>query len=132
MSDETLRHFTRRYLEAQSNRVDEIDFAFQGGEPTPLGIDFFHKALTYQEKYCPPGKRIQNAFQTNGLLLDDERDDRTAEAATPAGENHGSDTCRRRVPKPTTAEFPENRAEHALPLRFRKKIQELLPTQEIV
>jgi uncharacterized protein len=37
-----------------------------------LGTDFFKKALRLQRKHCPPGKRIVNTLQTNGILLDDE------------------------------------------------------------
>jgi len=71
MSDETLGAFVRQYLEAQPEAVEEIDFAFQGGEPTLLGIDFFRRVLQLQKEYTPPGKRIHNSLQTNGVLLDD-------------------------------------------------------------
>ena len=37
-----------------------------------MGIDFFHRVVELQQKYCPPGMRIVNAFQTNGILLNDE------------------------------------------------------------
>jgi uncharacterized protein len=70
MSPETQEAYIRQYIEAQD--VPEIEFAWQGGEPTLLGVDFFRRAVELQQKYCPPGKRIQNAFQTNGVLLDDE------------------------------------------------------------
>jgi uncharacterized protein len=68
MSDEVLENFVRQYIEAQS--IPEITFAWQGGEPTLLGVDFFRKAVEFQEKYAQ-GKRIQNSFQTNGVLIDD-------------------------------------------------------------
>ena len=71
MSDETLRAYVRQYIEAQPETVEEIDFAFQGGEPTLLGIDFFRRVLQLQEEYTPSGKRIHNSLQTNGVLLDD-------------------------------------------------------------
>jgi uncharacterized protein len=69
MSDEVLESFTRQYIEAQ--RVPEVTFAWQGGEPTLMGLDFFRKALALQEQYRKPGMRILNALQTNGILLDD-------------------------------------------------------------
>jgi hypothetical protein len=47
-----------------------VSFAWQGGEPTLLGISFFERALELQKKYAG-GKIIDNAFQTNGTLLDD-------------------------------------------------------------
>jgi uncharacterized protein len=70
MSDETLENYTRQYI--QSQRVPEINFAWQGGEPTLMGLDFFRKAVAYQKKYARPSMRIENALQTNGALLDDE------------------------------------------------------------
>ena len=71
MSDETLEAYVRQYLEAQPEVVEEIDFAFQGGEPTLLGIDFFRRVLQLQKKHAPAGMRIHNSLQTNGVLLDD-------------------------------------------------------------
>ena len=46
-------------------------FAWQGGEPTLMGLDFFRKAISYQIKYRKPGVTIENAIQTNGTALDD-------------------------------------------------------------
>ncbi|MFI5377737.1 MAG: anaerobic sulfatase maturase [Tepidisphaerales bacterium] len=69
MSDEVLEAYIRQYIEAQ--RIPEINFAWQGGEPTLLGVGFFRKVVELQAKYAN-GKRIHNAFQTNGTLLDDE------------------------------------------------------------
>jgi uncharacterized protein len=71
MSDETLEVFIRQYIETQPEAVDEIDFAFQGGEPTLLGIDFFRRVVQLQKKYAPAGMQIHNSLQTNGVLLDD-------------------------------------------------------------
>jgi uncharacterized protein len=70
MSDETLESYTRQYI--QSQRAPEVNFAWQGGEPTLMGLDFFRKAVAKQQKYARPGMRIENALQTNGTLLDDE------------------------------------------------------------
>ncbi|MBU1174135.1 MAG: anaerobic sulfatase maturase, partial [Alphaproteobacteria bacterium] len=50
----------------------EIEFAWQGGEPTLLGVDFFERAVALQKQHCPEGVKITNAFQTNGILLDDD------------------------------------------------------------
>jgi len=71
MSDETLEAYVRQYIEAQPEAVEEINFAFQGGEPTLLGIDFFRRAVKLQRKYTPAGRRLRNSLQTNGVLLDD-------------------------------------------------------------
>jgi len=72
MTDEVLEKFTRQYIESQPAEARQVDFAWQGGEPTLMGIDFFQKALTYQQKYARPGMRITNSLQTNGTLLNDE------------------------------------------------------------
>lgn len=69
MSDTVLDAYIRQYIENQS--VPEIHFAWQGGEPTLLGVDFFRKVVQTQKKYAQ-GKTIHNAFQTNGTLIDDE------------------------------------------------------------
>lgn len=68
MTEETLEAYIRQYIEAQD--VPEIQFAWQGGEPTILGVEFFERAVELQKRYAN-GKRINNAFQTNGILLDD-------------------------------------------------------------
>lgn len=69
MSDQVLESYVRQYIEAQDSPV--ITFAWQGGEPTLLGVEFFRKAVALQKTYAD-GKQIENTFQTNGILLDDE------------------------------------------------------------
>jgi uncharacterized protein len=69
MADDLLEDYIRQYIEGQ--QVPEITFAWQGGEPTLMGLPFFERAVAIQQKHCPPGKWISNAFQTNGVLLDD-------------------------------------------------------------
>lgn len=69
MGDEVLESYIRQTIAAQN--TPEVSFAWQGGEPTLIGIDFFRKILALQKRYAK-GKRIQNALQTNGTLLDDE------------------------------------------------------------
>lgn len=70
MDDDTLELFIRQYIEAQPGPV--VTFAWQGGEPTLLGRDFFQKVIKFQEKHAPTDIRIQNTLQTNGTLLDEE------------------------------------------------------------
>jgi uncharacterized protein len=48
-----------------------VTFTWQGGEPGLTGIDFFRKALSFQKKFAG-GRQIENAFQTNGTLIDEE------------------------------------------------------------
>ena len=69
MSDEVLEGYVSSYIEAQD--VPEVNFAWQGGEPTLMGIDFYRRAVGLQRQYAD-GKTITNAFQTNGILLDDD------------------------------------------------------------
>ncbi|MDZ4861267.1 MAG: anaerobic sulfatase-maturation protein [Candidatus Hydrogenedentes bacterium] len=68
MTEEVLESYVQQYIEAQS--TPETHFAWQGGEPTLLGVDFFRKAVEFQKKYAN-GKTITNALQTNGILLND-------------------------------------------------------------
>jgi len=51
---------------------EECTFAFQGGEPTLVGIDFYKKLLEYEQKYNQKNIRINNTIQTNGLVIDEE------------------------------------------------------------
>lgn len=69
MRDDTLEAFIRQYIEAQP--ADRVCFAWQGGEPTLLGVDFFRKVVSLQQRFSE-GKTIENALQTNATLLDDE------------------------------------------------------------
>ncbi len=70
MSERTLEELTRQYIGSQEGKV--ISFAWQGGEPTLMGQEFFQKALELQDKYRRPGMIIENTLQTNGTLLDDQ------------------------------------------------------------
>jgi uncharacterized protein len=69
MKPEVLETYVRDYIAAQPGPT--VNFAWQGGEPTLLGVEFFRTAVALQAKYAQ-GKTIENAFQTNGVLLDDE------------------------------------------------------------
>ena len=70
MSEAVLETFTKEYIAAQ--KMPEVTFAWQGGEPTLMGLDFFKQAVAFQGKYQRPGMRFLNALQTNGTLLDDD------------------------------------------------------------
>jgi len=69
MPDKVLEEYIRQTIEAHC--IPEVTFAWQGGEPTLLGRDFFEKAMALQKKYRRPGMVIQNTIQTNGILVDD-------------------------------------------------------------
>jgi uncharacterized protein len=70
MSDEIMESYIRQTIEA--HRVPQVTIAWQGGEPTLMGLDFFRRAVDVQKKYARPGMRIENTLQTNGVLLDNE------------------------------------------------------------
>jgi uncharacterized protein len=69
MSDETLETYIRQLIESQ--RTSEVTIAWQGGEPTLMGLDFFKRAMDVVHTYARPGTTIQHTMQTNGILLND-------------------------------------------------------------
>jgi uncharacterized protein len=70
MSEETLDAYIKQLIE--THRSNEVAVAWQGGEPTLMGVEFYRKAIQIQEKYRRPGMTFENTMQTNGTLLDDE------------------------------------------------------------
>ncbi len=70
MSDSLLEHYIRQLIE--SHQADEVNIAWQGGEPTLMGLDFYRRAMALAEKYRRPGIRFVHTLQTNGTLLDDD------------------------------------------------------------
>ena len=68
MPADVLESYIRQYIEAHDTPV--VSFAWQGGEPTLLGVDYFRNIVRLQAEYAG-GKQIENAFQTNGVLLDE-------------------------------------------------------------
>jgi len=70
MSDATLDAYIQQLLEA--HRAPQVTVAWQGGEPTLMGLGFFARAVELVEKYRRPDQVVQQTFQTNGLLLDDD------------------------------------------------------------
>ena len=66
MSLDTLRDYVKNYIESHAG--NRVEFAWQGGEPTLLGLDFFKSAVDFQHEFAND-KTITNAFQTNGLAL---------------------------------------------------------------
>jgi uncharacterized protein len=68
MADDVLETYIRQYIQSQPD--NHVSFAWQGGEPTLLGIPFFERVVALQKQYAN-GKTVDNAFQTNGTLLDD-------------------------------------------------------------
>ena len=69
MPDDVLRAFIANYITSQPTPI--VEFVWQGGEPTLLGIDFFKRVMELQKQFAG-AKTITNALQTNGTLLTDE------------------------------------------------------------
>ena len=70
MSDEVLDRYLKQLIDAHSSPV--VTVAWQGGEPTLMGLDFYRRAIEVQERYRKPGTSFENTIQTNGTLLTDE------------------------------------------------------------
>jgi len=58
MGDDELETFVRQLIEAQPGR--HVQFAWQGGEPTLLGVAYFRKVVQLQRRHAN-GKTIENA-----------------------------------------------------------------------
>lgn len=70
MADELLEAYIQQLLEA--HQVPEVTIAWQGGEPTLMGLDFFKRSIEYVEQYKKPEQRVSHTMQTNGTKLDDD------------------------------------------------------------
>ena len=71
MADELLEAYVKQLIEAHAG-VPEVAIAWQGGEPTLMGVDFFRRSVELAEVYLQPGQRAAYTIQTNGTLLDEE------------------------------------------------------------
>jgi len=69
MADDLLEAYIRQLI--QGHQLPAVTVAWQGGEPTLMGLDFFRRSIDYVEKYRRPGMRVEYTIQTNGTLLDD-------------------------------------------------------------
>jgi len=70
MTDEVMERYIRQTIGAHS--VPQVTIAWQGGEPTLMGLDFFRRAVDIEMDAMRPGMTVENTLQTNGVLLDDE------------------------------------------------------------
>lgn len=69
MSDSVLELYIKQFIEAQNS--PEINIAWQGGEPTIIGLDFYKHSIELVKKYQRPGQQILHTIQTNGTRLND-------------------------------------------------------------
>ena len=71
MADELLEAYLRQLIEAHAGSP-EVMVAWQGGEPTLMGLDFFRRSVEIAERYLRPGQQAVYTIQTNGTLIDTE------------------------------------------------------------
>jgi uncharacterized protein len=71
MSDEQLDDYLRQLIEAHAG-APAVTIAWQGGEPTLMGLEFFRRSVEIAERYLEPGQRAVHTIQTNGTLIDAE------------------------------------------------------------
>ena len=69
MDDTTLESYIQQLLAA--HRTPEVTVAWQGGEPTMMGLDFFRRSMDVVERHRDPNQRVQHTIQTNGVLIDE-------------------------------------------------------------
>jgi uncharacterized protein len=70
MKDDVLEAYIQQLIESQSAPL--VTIAWQGGEPTMMGLDFFRQAMALVQEHSRPGMQIDHTIQTNGTLLDEE------------------------------------------------------------
>ncbi len=70
MADDVLHTYIRQVIESQL--APEVTIAWQGGEPTLMGVEFFRRAVAYAEECAGAGRTLHHTIQTNGTLLTDE------------------------------------------------------------
>lgn len=68
MEEKTIKNIIRKVLR---QNVKNVCFAFQGGEPTLRGQDFFEKVIELENQYNTHHCSILNSLQTNGLCIDE-------------------------------------------------------------
>ena len=69
MSEETLEQIVKKSL---SYAEISCTFAFQGGEPTLIGLPFYYHLIDLVKKYNINNLKIHYAIQTNGYHLEEE------------------------------------------------------------
>ena len=70
MPDDILEAYILQHIETSPDPV--IRFSWHGGEPTLLGLNYFHKIVGLQRKHQPSHRQIINGIQTNGTLIDED------------------------------------------------------------
>ncbi len=71
MADELLETYIHQLIDAHA-RAAIVQIAWQGGEPTLMGVDFFRRSVELVNRSLRPGQRAEYTIQTNGTKLDAE------------------------------------------------------------
>lgn len=69
MTEETQKELVKKALAYADGHCG---FAFQGGEPTLAGLDFFCRQVDLEKRYNFKGVNVTNSIQTNGLAINEE------------------------------------------------------------
>ena len=69
MSDEIMESYIRQTIKGHT--IPQVTIAWQGGEPTLMGLDFFRRTIDVIKKTIRPGMQVEKTLQTNGVLLDE-------------------------------------------------------------
>lgn len=70
MSDDVLEAYIGQLLDGHPD--GELTIAWQGGETTLMGLDFFRRAIAVVERVRRPGQIPLHTIQTNATLLTDD------------------------------------------------------------
>ena len=70
MPENILEEYIKQHIRTSPD--PEVRFSWHGGEPTILGLDYFHRIVKLQRKYQSPQQHILNGIQTNGIQLNEE------------------------------------------------------------
>lgn len=69
MKIELLEQMVQKALEYADH---SCTFAFQGGEPTLAGLDFYKRLVEFENKYNSKKLKVHHAIQTNGIVVNEE------------------------------------------------------------
>jgi uncharacterized protein len=70
MADDVLEAYIHQVIESQN--APQVTVAWQGGEPTLMGLEFFENAIKLVKKYRRPGIQIDHTIQTIGTRIFDD------------------------------------------------------------
>src|SRR5689334_9261161 len=71
MAEDLQELYIRQLLDAHRG-APEVVVAWQGGEPTLMGLDFYRRSVELVDRLKQPGQNVEHTMQTNGTLLNDD------------------------------------------------------------